>query len=214
VQRIGKRLFDIFIATTVLLVLFVPILLLAFLIRVKLGHPVLFRQMRPGLGGVPFEMVKFRTMTDECGPDGALLPDAERMTSFGAFLRSYSLDELPQLWNIIKGDMSLVGPRPLIMDSLRVCTPEQARRLEVQPGITGWAQVNGRNSLSWDEKFKHDVWYVDHWSFWLDIRILWRTVGVVLGREHINAPGHATGAPMVLNAAEKTCPPSARTEDR
>lgn len=169
-----------------------PLLVLIWMVRRKLGSPVFFRQVRPGLHGRPFEMVKFRTMTDARGPDGALLPDSVRLTSFGRFLRATSLDELPELWNVIKGDMSLVGPRPLLVEYLPLYSPEQARRHEVRPGITGWAQVNGRNALSWDDKFKLDVWYVDHRSLRLDIQILWLTVKKVLVREGISAAGEAT----------------------
>nr|WP_291327235.1 sugar transferase [Acidovorax sp. 28-64-14] len=160
--------------------------------RRKLGSPAFFRQVRPGMHGQPFEMVKFRTMTDARGADGALLPDADRLTPFGRFLRASSLDELPELWNVLKGEMSLVGPRPLLMEYLPLYSPQQARRHEVRPGITGWAQVNGRNALGWDEKFKLDVWYVDHRSLWLDIKILWLTVKKVLVREGISAAGEAT----------------------
>ena len=187
-----KRLFDFVAALLGLAVLALPLLLLALLIRRKLGSPVLFRQVRPGLHGQPFEMVKFRTMTNARGPDGALLPDADRLTPFGRFLRASSLDELPELWNVLKGEMSLVGPRPLLMEYLPLYSPQQARRHEVRPGITGWAQVNGRNALGWDEKFKLDVWYVDHRSLWLDIKILWLTVKKVLVREGISAAGEAT----------------------
>lgn len=155
-----KRLFDLLIAMLGLLTLALPLLMIILLIRLKLGSPVFFRQVRPGMHGEPFEMVKFRTMTDECDSDGQLLPDAERLTSFGRFLRTTSLDELPELWNVLKGDMSLVGPRPLLMEYLPLYTPEQARRHEVRPGITGWAQVNGRNAISWEEKFALDVRYV------------------------------------------------------
>ena len=187
-----KRLFDLFAAALGLLLLSPVIAILAWQIRKKLGSPVLFRQTRPGLHGKPFQMVKFRTMTDARGPDGALLPDADRLTPFGRFLRGSSLDELPELWNVLRGDMSLVGPRPLLMEYLPLYTPEQARRHAVRPGITGWAQVNGRNALSWEEKFALDVWYVDHQSLALDISILWRTVRKVLVREGISAAGEAT----------------------
>ena len=187
-----KRLLDFIAALLGLIALALPLLLLMALIRRRLGSPVFFRQTRPGLHGQPFEMVKFRTMTDTRGPDGALLPDAERLTPFGRFLRSTSLDELPELWNVLKGDMSLVGPRPLLMEYLPLYSPEQARRHAVRPGVTGWAQVNGRNALGWDEKFKLDVWYVDHRSLWLDIKILWLTVKKVLVREGISAAGEAT----------------------
>jgi lipopolysaccharide/colanic/teichoic acid biosynthesis glycosyltransferase len=187
-----KRVFDFVAALLALLLLALPLLALAWLIRRKLGSPVLFCQVRPGLQGRPFTMVKFRTMTDERGPDGALLPDAQRLTPFGRFLRASSLDELPELWNVLKGEMSLVGPRPLLMEYLPLYTPEQARRHEVRPGITGWAQVNGRNAISWADKFALDVWYVEHRSLWLDVQILWRTVRKVLVRDGISAPGDAT----------------------
>lgn len=187
-----KRLFDIVLSALGLLVLAIPLLSLVLLVRRKLGSPVFFTQVRPGLHGKPFKMVKFRTMTDARGPDGALLPDAARLTPFGRFLRATSLDELPELWNVLKGDMSLVGPRPLLLEYLPLYSPEQARRHEVRPGITGWAQVNGRNALSWEEKFALDVWYVDHRSLGLDSKILWLTVKKVLLREGINAAGEAT----------------------
>ena len=187
-----RRLFDFSLAALGLLVLFVPLLALACLVRRKLGSPVLFMQIRPGLQGTPFKMVKFRTMTDECGTDGALLPDADRLTSFGCFLRAISLDELPELWNVLRGEMSLVGPRPLLMEYLPLYSPEQARRHEVRPGITGWAQVNGRNAISWADKFDLDVWYVDNRSLWLDMRILWLTMRKVLVKEGIAAKGEAT----------------------
>jgi lipopolysaccharide/colanic/teichoic acid biosynthesis glycosyltransferase len=187
-----KRLFEIFLASVCLLLLGLPLLLVIWQVRRKLGSPVLFTQVRPGLHGKPFRMIKFRTMTDERGPDGALLPDAQRLTPFGRFLRASSLDELPELLNVLRGDMSLVGPRPLLMDYLPLYTPEQARRHEVRPGITGWAQVNGRNAISWADKFALDVWYVDHRSLWLDLRILWRTVRKVLVRDGISAEGEAT----------------------
>ena len=187
-----KRLFDITAAFAALLLLALPLALLTWQVRRKLGSPAFFRQVRPGMHGQPFEMVKFRTMTDARGPDGALLPDADRLTPFGRFLRASSLDELPELWNVLKGEMSLVGPRPLLMEYLPLYSPQQARRHEVRPGITGWAQVNGRNALGWDDKFKLDVWYVDHRSLWLDIKILWLTVKKVLVREGISAAGEAT----------------------
>lgn len=166
--------------------------LLAILVHRNLGAPVLFRQTRPGLHGKPFTMYKFLTMTDARGEAGELLPDEQRLTSFGAFLRSTSLDELPELYNVLKGEMSLVGPRPLLMEYLPLYTPEQARRHEVRPGITGWAQVNGRNAISWEEKFKLDVWYVDNRSLWLDIKILWMTFSKVFRREGISQEGQAT----------------------
>ena len=187
-----KRLIDILIACFALLALGIPLILLAVLIMRKLGRPILFRQVRPGFRGQPFQMVKFRSMTDARGPDGQLLPDVDRLTPFGRFLRASSLDELPGLWNVLRGDMSLVGPRPLLMEYLPLYSPEQARRHNVRPGITGWAQVNGRNALSWDDKFKLDVWYVDNRSLRLDIKILWLTVRKVLVREGISADGEAT----------------------
>lgn len=187
-----KRMFDI-IASCILLVLFSPVMALtACLIYLTMGSPVLFRQQRPGLYGQPFTLVKFRTMTDARDKTGNLLPDEMRLTRLGAFLRSTSLDELPELFNVLKGEMSLVGPRPLKMEYLSLYTPRQARRHEVLPGITGWAQVNGRNSLSWEEKFELDVWYVDNQSFWLDLKILFLTVVKVLKREGISAEGHVT----------------------
>lgn len=187
-----KRLFDFLLSALALLVLGMPLLFLAWQVRQRLGSPVFFRQTRPGLNGRPFRMLKFRTMTDARGVDGQLLPDAARLTPFGRFLRATSLDELPELWNVLKGDMSLVGPRPLLMEYLPLYSPEQFRRHEVRPGITGWAQVNGRNALSWEDKFKLDVWYVVHRSLWLDIRILWLTVRKVMVREGISAAGEAT----------------------
>lgn len=187
-----KRLFDLLISALGLLVLALPLLTLAWLVRRKLGSPVLFAQVRPGLHGKPFRMVKFRTMTNVCDASGALLPDAQRLTFFGCFLRASSLDELPELWNVLRGEMSLVGPRPLLMEYLPLYSPEQARRHEVRPGITGWAQVNGRNAISWPDKFALDVWYVDNRSMWLDVRILWLTVRKVLVRDGISAVGEAT----------------------
>lgn len=187
-----KRLFDVVVSACALLVLALPLLVVIWMVRRKLGSPVFFTQVRPGMHGKPFKMVKFRSMTSERGTDGELLPDAERLTPFGRFLRSTSLDELPELCNVLKGDMSLVGPRPLLMEYLPLYSPEQARRHEVRPGITGWAQVNGRNAISWEDKFKLDVWYVDHCSLWLDIKILWLTVKKVLVREGISAAGEAT----------------------
>lgn len=187
-----KRVFDI-VAAVVLLALSLPLLLLlSLLIRSKMGSPVIFRQVRPGLDGAPFEMLKFRTMRDAVDAHGAQLPDAERLTSLGRFLRSTSLDELPELWNVLKGDMSLVGPRPLLMEYLPRYNAEQARRHEVRPGLTGWAQINGRNALGWDEKFALDVWYVDNRSLKLDLQILWLTVLKVLQRDGISADGEAT----------------------
>lgn len=187
-----KRLFDIVAAAMGLVVLSPVIAVVAYLIRKRLGSPVLFRQVRPGLGGKPFEMVKFRTMRDAVDADGNPLPDSERMTDFGRFLRSSSLDELPELWNVIKGDMSLVGPRPLLMEYLPLYDAEQLRRHEVRPGVTGWAQINGRNALSWDEKFKLDVWYVKNQSFWLDLKIILLTIKKVLIKDGISAEGEVT----------------------
>ena len=187
-----KRLLDIVASACALLVLALPLLVVVWMVRRKLGSPVFFTQVRPGLHGKPFEMVKFRTMTDARGPDGELLPDAVRLTPFGRFLRATSLDELPELWNVLKGDMSLVGPRPLLMEYLPLYSPELARRHEVRPGITGWAQVNGRNAIGWEDKFTLDVWYVDHRSLWLDVKILWLTVKKVLVRDGISAEGEAT----------------------
>lgn len=187
-----KRLFDIFGAVLGLL-LFAPVfLLLAILIRRQMGSPVFFRQTRPGKDGQPFEMLKFRTMRDAIGPDGQPLPDADRMTKLGQKLRSTSLDELPELWNVLKGEMSLVGPRPLLMEYLLLYSTEQARRHEVRPGVTGWAQINGRNAISWEQKFALDVWYVDNRTLWLDLKIIWLTIRKVLARDGINAQGDAT----------------------
>ena len=175
------------------LALLAPLLtILAALVRAKLGPPVLFRQTRPGLRGAPFELLKFRTMTNDSDAEGKLLPDDQRLTSLGEFLRKMSLDEFPGLINVIRGDMSLVGPRPLLMQYLDRYTPEQARRHEVKPGLTGWAQVNGRNAITWEEKFALDVWYVDNRSFWLDLKILAMTAWKVLKREGISAEGEAT----------------------
>src|SRR5690606_244080 len=177
-----KRVFDV-VASSVLLVLLSPVIIcIAVVIRVSMGPPVLFKQVRPGLHGRPFTMYKFRTMNDARDERGNLLPDSERLTRLGRFLRSTSLDELPELINVLKGEMSLVGPRPLLMEYLPLYTQEQARRHEVPPGITGWAQVNGRNAISWKEKFEYDVWYVDNWTLWLDLKILWQTLVAVLRR--------------------------------
>ena len=187
-----KRALDVLVSALGLVLLAPALGGLAWLVRRNLGSPVLFRQVRPGRYGRPFEMVKFRTMRDAYGADGSPLPDGERMTAFGAWLRASSLDELPELWNVLKGDMSLVGPRPLLMEYLPLYSPEQARRHEVRPGITGWAQVNGRNAISWADKFALDVWYVDHRSLWLDVRILWLTVRKVVVRDGISAAGEAT----------------------
>jgi len=188
----AKRIFDLVLVIPALLCLSPVFCALALLIRRKLGAPVLFAQQRPGFKGNPFMLYKFRTMNDGRDDLGDPLPDAERLTGFGRFLRSTSLDELPELWNVLKGEMSLVGPRPLLMEYLNRYTPEQMRRHDVHPGITGWAQVNGRNAISWEDKFKLDVWYVDNRSFRLDIRIIMMTVSKIFRREGINQPGQAT----------------------
>lgn len=187
-----KRCFDLLLVFGCA-VFWLPLLLvLAVLVRARIGTPVLFRQQRPGRHGIPFWLFKFRTMTNDRDAQGNLLPDEQRLTSFGRFLRASSLDELPELFNVLRGDMSLVGPRPLLMEYLPLYSPEQARRHQVRPGITGWAQVNGRNAISWEEKFKLDVWYVNNQSFWLDLKILVLTVVQVFQRKGINATGHAT----------------------
>lgn len=187
-----KRAFDIVVASVALVLLSPVILIVALLVAIFLGRPVLFRQTRPGLHAQPFDVLKFRTMTDARGPDGALLSDRERLPRFGQILRSTSLDELPQLMNVLRGDVSLVGPRPLLVKYLPYYTADEARRHDVRPGITGWAQVNGRNAISWDEKLAMDVWYVDHGSFALDLRILWKTLWIVLARSGTNQPGTST----------------------
>ena len=187
-----KRLVDVVVAALALTVLALPLLVLMALIRYKLGRPVFFRQIRPGLGGQPFELVKFRTMTDGHDADGVLLPDTQRLTPFGRALRATSLDELPELWNVLRGDMSLVGPRPLLMRYLPYYSAEEAKRHLVRPGLTGWAQLHGRNSLSWNERLALDVWYVENRTMMLDFKILLRTVVVVLKREGVVAdPGAA-----------------------
>lgn len=183
----AKRSFDILISFAGLVVAGPLLLILAVLVRIFLGSPVLFRQQRPGLDAEPFEILKFRTMTDAVGPDGELLPDKDRLTAFGRFLRASSLDELPELWNVLVGDMSLVGPRPLLMEYVPLYNDSQMRRHDARPGITGWSQVNGRNAISWDEKFALDVWYVDNQSMLLDIKILFMTVGSIVRRDGINA---------------------------
>lgn len=198
-----KRVLDVLVSILLLIVLSPMLLLTALLVARNLGRPVLFRQERPGLHGKPFTILKFRTMLDARAPDGRQLPDHERLTPFGRRLRSTSLDELPELLNVLKGDMSLVGPRPLIMAYLDRYTPHQARRHEVRPGITGWAQVNGRNAVDWDERFDMDVWYVDNHSLLLDLRILWLTVLTVLRRDGVSAEGHAT-MPEFLGSEEST----------
>ncbi|HCY99074.1 MAG: sugar transferase [Rhodobacterales bacterium RIFCSPHIGHO2_02_FULL_62_130] len=187
-----QRIFDIF-AACIGLIVFSPVLIIvAILVGRQMGKPVLFRQTRPGLHGVPFLMIKFRTMRDAVDASGVPLPDAARLTRLGRFLRSSSLDELPELWNVLKGEMSLVGPRPLLMEYLPLYSAEQARRHEVRPGVTGWAQVNGRNALSWEEKFALDLWYVENRSLWLDLKIVWLTIRKVIKRDGISAEGEAT----------------------
>ena len=194
-----KRSFDI-IASTLALILLSPVIAItAYFIHKKLGSPVLFLQVRPGLKGKPFEMIKFRTMKDAVDKNGQALPDSERLTSFGAKLRSTSLDELPGLWNVLKGDMSLVGPRPLLMQYLPLYNQDQNRRHDVRPGVTGWAQINGRNAIGWNEKFKFDVWYVDNQSLWLDIKILLLTIKKVFIKEGISANDHVTIEPFKGN---------------
>ncbi len=195
-----KRLTDVLVAAVGLAAALPLLLVVAVAVRLNLGAPVLFRQQRPGLHGRPFTLVKFRTMRDATDRHGRVLPDAERLTTFGRWLRASSLDELPELWNVLTGDMSLVGPRPLLMEYLPRYSPVQARRHEVRPGITGWAQVNGRNALGWAQRFELDVWYVDHRSSLLDLRILWLTVARVLGRDGINEPGQATATPFLGNS--------------
>lgn len=198
-----KRTFDILLSFIALILLSPVIFITAFFIYKKLGSPVLFRQMRPGLNGKSFEMIKFRTMKDVVDKNGRSLPDSERLTPFGMKLRSTSLDELPGLWNVFKGDMSLVGPRPLLVEYLPLYSAEQARRHDVRPGVTGWAQINGRNAISWQDKFKLDVWYVEHQSLWLDIKILLLTIKKVFIKEGISATEHVTMPEFMGNNNEK-----------
>lgn len=205
-----KRFFDIVASLSGLLLLSPLLLALGLLVRGKLGHPVLFRQPRPGFRARTFELVKFRTMTDACDAEGCLLPDSVRLTSFGRWLRATSLDELPELLNVLRGDMSLVGPRPLLIEYLPRYNPEQARRHEVKPGLTGWAQINGRNAISWEDKFRLDVWYVDHRSFGLDLKIIFLTVWKVVRRDGISASGEAT-MPVFLGKSAET---GSTTENR
>ncbi|MBK9210363.1 MAG: sugar transferase [Anaerolineales bacterium] len=188
----SKRIFDLILALLALVILSPVLLATAILVRIFIGTPILFKQQRPGYKGRPFHIYKFRTMTNRITLNGGLLPDAERLTRFGRFLRSLSLDELPELFNILRGEMSFVGPRPLLMEYLPLYSAEQARRHDVMPGLTGWAQVHGRNAMTWDDKFKHDVWYVDHWSFLLDIKIILMTAGKVVTREGVTQEGQAT----------------------
>lgn len=206
-RRGGKRLFDLLVAVPLFILMSPVMLVVALLVRIKLGSPVLFRQTRPGQGGAPFRIVKFRTMTDDRDAAGALRPDAERLTRFGAFLRSSSLDELPELWNVIRGEMSLVGPRPLLMVYLDRYSGEQARRHEVRPGVTGWAQVNGRNRAAWSDRLAMDVWYVDNLKLGLDARVIARTVSSVIRRDGTSEVGQATmtefqGRPVVADESE------------
>ena len=200
-MRFSKRLFDLLLTLLALIIVLPLMLVISLLVWIFLGSPILFRQPRPGYKGRPFITYKFRTMTNHTGPDGNLLPDAERLTAFGRFLRSTSLDDSPQLFNVLRGEMSLVGPRPLLMKYLERYTPEQMRRHDVLPGITGWAQIHGRNALDWEEKFRMDVWYVDHWSLWLDLKILFLTPWKVFKQEGISQPGHAT-APEFKGSGE------------
>ncbi|WP_180002639.1 MULTISPECIES: sugar transferase [unclassified Acinetobacter] len=187
-----KRLFDIIIASTALIILLPLYAFISYKVKKNLGSPVLFRQVRPGLHGKPFEMIKFRTMKDAVDKQGNPLPDSERLTSFGQMLRSTSLDEMPELWNVIKGDMSIVGPRPLLVEYLPLYNSEQAKRHNVRPGMTGYAQVNGRNAISWEEKFKLDTWYVENQSIWLDFKIMLKTVKKVIAKDDINEAGEVT----------------------
>jgi sugar transferase EpsL len=191
-RNFKKRLFDIAFSAVVLILISPLLVVLAVLVRLKLGSPILFRQQRPGLGGKAFVIYKFRTMTDQRDTSDNLLPDAQRLPVFGSFLRSTSFDELPELFNVLKGDMSIVGPRPLMMKYMSRYSPQQARRHEVKPGITGWAQINGRNTISWEDKFGLDVWYVDNWTFWLDMKIIIKSIWMVIVREGITQQGRAT----------------------
>lgn len=198
-----KRLFDSLIASFAFIILSPVLVVVAVLVRQRLGSPILFSQVRPGLNSKPFKMVKFRTMLDANDAQGKPLPDDQRLTKFGSFLRSTSLDELPELWNVIKGDMSLVGPRPLLMEYLPLYTPEQAKRHDVRPGVTGWAQINGRNAISWEEKFKLDTWYVENRTLGLDLKIIFLTIKKVLVRDGISADGEATMSKFTGVSGEK-----------
>ena len=195
----GKRIIDLMLTGVLSLPLILVLVPTALLVRYLLGSPILFKQTRPGLHGKPFTLFKFRSMTDDRDSNCNLLPDEDRCPAFGRFLRSTSLDELPEVWNVLKGEMSFVGPRPLMMEYLERYNAEQARRHDVLPGITGWAQINGRNAISWPDKFKLDVWYVDHYSLWLDIKILWLTAVKVLMRDGISAPGELTAPEFMGN---------------
>jgi len=194
VTGILKRVFDLTLAISTYLAFSPVMVLIALFIRIKMGNPVFFRQMRPGRHGKPFRIYKFRSMTNQLDSTGCLLPDADRLTGFGKFLRSTSLDEIPELFNVLNGEMSIVGPRPLLMQYLDRYSPDQERRHEVKPGLTGWAQVNGRNAITWEEKFQHDVWYVDHQSLWLDLKIIALTIFKIIKREGISQPGEATAS--------------------
>lgn len=212
-----KRILDVVLASIGIVVLAPLFMVLAALVWLRMGRPILFVQVRPGLSGTPFRMYKFRTMHEKIGTDGRPLPDEERITPLGRFLRATSLDELPELFNVLRGDMSLVGPRPLLMQYLDRYTPEQRRRHEVKPGITGWAQVNGRNAISWEQKFQYDVWYVDNCSLWLDLKILWLTLIKVLKREGISAEGHVTMPefnPEGATSPSSACPDGSRGAER
>jgi len=199
--RAMKRFLDILGAIIALGLLLPVLIIVSLMIRREMGSPVFFRQTRPGLNGKVFKMVKFRTMLDTIGPDGTLLPDSERVTILGRFLRASSIDELPELWNVLKGEMSLVGPRPLLIEYLPLYSPEQARRHEVRPGVTGWAQINGRNAISWEEKFELDVWYIDNRNLRLDLKIIWLTIRKVLKQEGISASGEATMSKFMGNGS-------------
>ncbi len=214
IQRIAKRALDLLIAVPTTLLSLPLLAVIAIAVRINMGSPVVFRQLRPGYKGEPFTLMKMRTMRDATGPDGKQLPDAARLTPLGRFLRSTSLDELPQLFNVLRGDISIVGPRPLLMQYLDRYTPEQARRHNVIPGLTGWAQINGRNAISWEEKFALDVWYVDHWSFWLDLKIIGLTFARVLRRSGVASEGHVTMPEfMGSEPAEKLRQSAASTVD-
>jgi lipopolysaccharide/colanic/teichoic acid biosynthesis glycosyltransferase len=203
-SRTIKRCLDVLVAAALSILLFPVLAVVALLTRLLVGSPVLFKQVRPGLHGNPFIIYKFRSMTDARNAEGVLLSDEHRCPAFGRILRSTSLDELPELWNVLRGDMSLVGPRPLLMEYLEHYSPEQARRHEVLPGVTGWAQVNGRNAISWDDKFRLDVWYVDHWSLGLDLKILMLTAVKVFRRDGVAAPGESTAPVFHRNEEQST----------
>lgn len=202
-RQYGKRMFDLIVTICAMIGALPLMFILWLLVRISLGRPALFCQLRPGLNGNPFLLFKFRTMREACDSQGDPLPDAQRLTKFGRFLRSTSLDELPELFNVLKGDMSLVGPRPLLMRYLPRYSPQQARRHEVKPGLTGWAQINGRNAVTWDTKFALDVWYVDNLSFWLDVKIIVLTLWQIIRRKDIRQPGHATMPEFMGNGQPK-----------